>query len=99
MELQNLESDLSLLYNEAKENFKACIQDEDNGFLKDELSISLDEIVVVEKDIKIVFSKRVFDEYVIEICLILLGGSREIGKYTYIMNEKREGIDDSLVFY
>jgi len=99
MNFNNIESDLSSLYNKSRESFDECIRNNDNEFLKDELSMSLDDIVIAEKDIKIVFSKRAFEEYIIQVCLVLFEGSKEIGKYTYITNDKKEGVDDNLVFY
>jgi hypothetical protein len=95
----NLESDLSLYYTKAKESLKECIQNEENEFLRDELSIPFNDILVIEKDIKIVFSKRAFVEYKIEVCLLLFEGNKEVGKYIYIENDKKEGVDDSLVLY
>ncbi|MCS3557624.1 MULTISPECIES: hypothetical protein [unclassified Sphingobacterium] len=99
MEFLNSDSHLSLLYRKAKESFEWCIQSDENEFLKDELSMSFDDIVLIEKDIKIVFSKRVFEEYNIEVCLLLSAGNIEVGKYLYIENDKNEGIDDSLILY
>ncbi len=99
MRFENIESDASLFYNKAKESFADCIQNKDNAFLRDEVNIPLEDIVVTEKDIKIVFQKRVFDEYIIEVRLLLLEDSRSIGEYVYTENDKREWIDDSLVFY
>ncbi len=95
----NIESDLLLYYSKAIESFQECIRDKDNEFLKEELSISLDDIRVTEKELKIIFTERTFDVYLIEVSLQLLSGSKEIGKYSYILNEKKEGVDDSLVFY
>ncbi|MCW2264011.1 MULTISPECIES: hypothetical protein [Sphingobacterium] len=81
MEFLNSDSHLSLLYRKAKESFEWCIQSDENEFLKDELSMSFNDIVLIEKDIKIVFSKRVFEEYNIEVCLLLSAGNIEVGKY------------------
>ena len=99
MEFTNTESHLSLLYHKAKESFEWCIQNDGNEFLKDELSVPFEDIVLIEKDIKIVFSKRVFEEYTIEVCLLLYAGNNEVGRYLYIENDKNEVIDDSLVLY
>jgi hypothetical protein len=95
----NVESDLSIYYTKAKENFKKCIQNGENEFLKDEIHVSFNAILAIEKDIKIVFSKRAFEEYKIEVCLLLFEGNKEVGKYIYIENDKKEAIDDNLVFY
>lgn len=35
--------------------YKECINNEDNKFLKDEIGMFLYEIVIIEKEIKIVF--------------------------------------------
>lgn len=91
----NVESDLSIYYTKAKENFKKCIQNEENEFLKDEIHVSFNAILAIEKDIKIVFSKRAFEEYKIEVCLLLFEGNKEVGKYIYIENDKKEAIDDN----
>lgn len=99
MEFINTESHLSLLYHKAKESFEWCIKSDENEFLKDELGIPIDDIVLIEKDIKIVFSKRVFEEYNIEVCLLLYAGNNEVGRYLYIENDNNEAIDDTLVLY
>lgn len=90
---------LLLLYNRAKHKLEECIKDEENEFLIDELNLALQEIVIVEKDIKIVFYQRDFEQYLFEVNLVLLDGQKEIGRYLYFENEKHEAIDDSLVFY
>lgn len=89
---------LSLLYDKAKDSFKKCIRHEDNEFLKDEVNIPLEDIVMIEKDVKIVFDKRCFDQYSLETTLLLSDGNEEIGKYIYIENDKKEFIDDFLIF-
>lgn len=99
MTFENMHIDLSLLYNRAKKKFEACINSGDNKFLQDEVSIPLNNIIIIEKNIKIVFSKRVFEQYLIEVSLMLFEGDKEIGKYIYIESDKSEAIDDSLVFY
>lgn len=99
MEFINTESHIALLYHKAKESFERCIRNDENEFLKDELGMSFNDIELIEKDIKIVFSKRVFEDYSIEVCLLLSAGNNEVGRYLYIENDKNEAIDDSLVLY
>jgi hypothetical protein len=99
MKFENIESDLSVLYKKARKSFEECIGNKDNEFLKSEVNIPLSHIVVVEKEINIVLPKMAFGEYTLEVCLLLFEGSKEIGKYSYIENDKKEMIDDSLVFY
>jgi hypothetical protein len=100
MKSYNINFNLSLaLYIKAKESFERCIQNNDNKFLEDEIDVPLNDIIVIEKNIKIVFFKTDLDEYTIEICLGLFSGNEEIGKYTSILNEKYDEIDNFLVFY
>lgn len=99
MKYDNIAQDLSLLYTKAKESFNECIQNKDNEFLRNEINIPLDNIIVIENEIKIVFSKRRFEQYKFEVRLLLFDGSIEIGKYLYIKTSNEEEVDDSLVFY
>lgn len=96
---ERLMSYLPLLYDKAKDGFKKCIRNEDNECLKDEVNIPLEDIVMIEKNVKIVFDKRSFDQYSLEATLLLSDGNEEIGKYIYIENENYEVIDDFLIFY
>ncbi len=52
MKIKIIESGLSLFYDKAKKNFEECIQDMDNKFLEGEVTVSLEGIVIVEKEIK-----------------------------------------------
>jgi hypothetical protein len=99
MKLKILLPKLSLLYENAKKSFNECILNKDNDFLRDEINIPIEDIILIEKDIKFVFSQKFFDRYIIEVCLLLFAENKEIGKYLYFENENNEGIDDSLVFY
>ena len=99
MKITSIQQDLSLLYNRAKKKFEDCIGNEDNEFLKVEVGIPLDDIIIIEKDIKIVFSKRDFEYYLFEVSLMLFDKNKEIGKYLYIENQSENAIDDSLIFY
>ena len=99
MKYDNIAQDFSLLYIKAKESFNECIRNKDNEFLKAEINMPLDDIIVIENDIKIVFSKRRFEQYKFEVSLLLFDGSEETGKYLYIENSNEEDVDDSLIFY
>ena len=99
MNFDNLKPDLSLLYIKAKKQFEKCICDKDNEFLRDEVNIPLENIIIIEKSIKIVFSQRAFQQYLFEVNLVLLDGEREIGRFLYVESRRGEAIDDSLVFY
>jgi hypothetical protein len=93
------EQEFKSLYNRAKKNYDKCIGLEENAFLKEEVKIPLKFISVDESDIKIVFSHKSTDTFLVEVCLTLSANNRIIGKYVYIENEKGIPIDDSLVFY
>ncbi|MBK5722310.1 hypothetical protein JGH11_15655 [Dysgonomonas sp. Marseille-P4677] len=99
MKFESLAPDLSLLYIKAKRSFKECISNKDNEFLKDEINIPLEDIIVIEENIKIIFTQKGFNHYLIEVSLLLFDTNKEIGKYIYSENEKQEDIEDSLVFY
>lgn len=99
MEFEVLIPYLLVLYDKAKDSFKECIYNKDNQFLKNEVDIPLENIITIEKDVKIVFSKKVFNHYLFEVTLLLFDENKEIGKYLYFENEKKEVIDDSLIFY
>ncbi len=99
MEFENIDKKLSLLYNKAINEFKICISDEENDFLKSEVNLPVESIKIVEKDIKIVFSRKVFERYKFEVSLLLFEGDKEIGKYMYIEDDRGNGMDDSLIFY
>jgi hypothetical protein len=99
MKIENIEQKLSLLYGKAIKEFKICINDEENNFLKDEVNIPLENIKIIEKDVRIVFTKRVSEQYLFEVSLLLFEGDEEIGKYVYVESEKGEEINDSLAFY
>ena len=98
MGLKDIVQTLSL-YDTAKAKFRQCISDEENQFLKGEVGIPLENILIIESEIKIVFSQRITEHFLIEISLLLFDGNKKIGKYLYIENEKGEAVDDALVFH
>jgi hypothetical protein len=91
--------DLELLYSKAKENYIICINHTENEFLKKEVNVSLNSVLLRETDIKIVFSQEIADMYQLEVCLTIYADNQAIGKYVYIENKRGEAIEDSLVFY
>jgi hypothetical protein len=98
MDLKDIAQILSL-YDTAKAKLRQCISDEENQFLKGEVGIPLENILIIESEIKIVFSQRITEHFLIEISLLLFDGNKKIGKYLYIENEKGEAVDDALVFH
>lgn len=87
------------LYLKAKLSFNKCILNPDNDYLKDEIDVQMDEIILVEDFIRVQFFKYDVDKFVIEVKLVLISkDSRVIGRYFYYEDEKKIPLDDSLVF-
>lgn len=99
MKFSIVESDLNLLYIKARNSYEKCIHNEGNAFLKDEVNIPLNEVIIIEKCIKIVFFEKAFNEHLFEVNLLLYEKDKEIGKYLYMVNERGDEVDDSLIFY
>lgn len=93
------EQDLVWLYNKAKQKYKDCINNKDNNFLESEINVPLESVSLIEKEIKIVFSRHVFNNMFFHVSLALFAAEREIGLYIYIENQDGSEMDDSLVFY
>ncbi|SEW40134.1 hypothetical protein SAMN05428988_5232 [Chitinophaga sp. YR573] len=92
--------EFTLLYTKAKEKYNNCINDEDNAFLEEEVSVPLKTIELKESSIKVVFSLEDTERYLLEITITLWDRSNQlIGKYEYIQDDEGNGVDDSLVFY
>ena len=75
------QQDLAFLYEKAKQKYAECINNKENQFLKDEVGYPLESILVIEKDIKIVFTQNISDKYLLELNLELYVGGKEIGRY------------------
>ncbi|MDY0907113.1 hypothetical protein [Pedobacter sp. CFBP9032] len=87
------------LYLKAKLSFNECILNPDNDYLKDEIDIQIDEIILVEDFIRFQFFKCNIDKFVIEVKLQLISqDNRLIGRYLYYEDEKNTPLDDSLIF-
>lgn len=97
--IHEFNQEIFLFYAKAKESLYRCFESKENEFLRLELGFPIEEMIVIEKDIKIVFCKRDFEHYVVEAKLLLYKGTNEIGKYTYLENNKNEIQDDFLVIY
>jgi hypothetical protein len=98
MQILNKEN-LEQMYSKAKIAFKRCIEDEENEFLKNEINIPTNSIVMKEEFIKIKYIKIDTENYVIETKIQLVSQADDvIGSYIYYENEKGIAIDDSLIF-
>lgn len=99
MILKSNKEELIMLYDNAYVAFKSCIANENNQFLKDELSVSIDSIIVKRHFISIQFNEIDIDNYTIETRLTLnTDTGEELGYYSTIVNSNFEQIDDYLVF-
>jgi hypothetical protein len=87
------------LYLKAKKSFNACILNPDNDYLKDEINIPINEIILVEEFIRIQFFKYDIEKFVVEVKLKLISHDDHIiGSYLYWEDEKNTPLDDSLIF-
>ncbi|ETZ22307.1 hypothetical protein [Pedobacter sp. V48] len=90
---------LKNLYSKAKLAFNKCILNPDNGYLKDENNIPINDIILMEDFVCVKFLKYEIDTFVIEVKLQLISpDKRLIGKYFYYENETGAPVDDSLIF-
>ncbi len=90
---------LDFQYSKAQAAFVECITNNDNGFLNDEIDISVSEITTKNESVKIQFSGSDKNRYIVETRLLMFTPSDEkIGYYCYHENEIEEVIDDYLVF-
>lgn len=92
--------ELSILYNKAKENYLLCVNNKDNSFLQKEISLRLEDIKIINSNIKIVFSNEISNEYLIEVSLSLWENSVKcLGNYVSVQDVDGNLIDDRLVFF
>lgn len=99
MKIEINKNDLSLLFARAKKGFEGCIKEKDNHFLQDEISIPLDDILLLEDEIKIVFKPNITHEYLIYVNLLLCENDTMIGRYKLLIHSEEGEIDDFLTFY
>ena len=93
-------TELKLLYDKAIRNYHDCLIKVDNAFLRDELSIPLESIILKFSNIKIVFSQTDIENYVFETTISLWDyNDKYIGKYVYIEDGNGNEVDDKLVFF
>lgn len=87
------------LYLKAKFSFNECILNPENDYLKNEINIQMDEIILVEDFIRVQFFKDEMDEFIIEVKLLLTSRNDHLlGRYFYYEDEKGTPLNDSLVF-
>jgi hypothetical protein len=99
MELKITKELLKSLYKNANYRLGLCFDNSENTFLFQELNIPKRDLVIVEKNVKLVFDKVDSRRYIFQICLILQHKLNDVGKYVYYENEKGVAIDDKLVFF
>lgn len=99
MKIDINKNDLSLLFVRAKKGFEGCIKEKDNHFLQDEISIPLDDILLLEDEINIVFKPNITHEYLIYVNLLLCENNTMIGRYKLLIHSEEGEIDDFLTFY
>jgi|GEM_PF-6059501 len=90
---------LKNLYSKARLAFNKCILNPDNDYLKDEINIQINDIILMDDFVRVKFFKHEIDTFVIEVKLQLISpDKRLIGKYFYYEDETGAPVDDSLIF-
>lgn len=88
------------LYLKAKHSYYKCVLDPDNDFLKDEIKVPIEEIILKEDSIRLQFFASDTDKFIVEVKLTLFSlAAHPIGYYTYYEDQSRTQTDDSLIFY
>ena len=92
--------DLELKYLRAMAAFKKCIFDDENKFLEDEITVSLESIIPKEEFVCIKLSGFDKDTFQIETTILLLSSHGEkLGRYTLVEDQSGSVVDDFLVFH
>lgn len=99
MKVEINESDFSMFYNKAREGFNKCINTKGNEYLQEEIGVPFESVTLVDASVKVVFSQRSTEKYIIEICIALHVSNMIVGKYIYYEDDKGNTVDDSLVFF
>ncbi|MCC8410339.1 hypothetical protein LJ707_15465 [Mucilaginibacter sp. UR6-1] len=93
------EGEIGSIYNKAIKSYKACIYNDENSYLRDEVSIPLELIELKRDNISIRFYEQETETYNLEVNLKLYDLSKnEIGKYVYIQDEAGDFVDEFLIF-
>lgn len=91
--------ELGELYEKATESYHRCVNNPENTFLQDEISIPIDEIQLKRTKVKAVFTENTPEVYSWEVEIVLWDENAMIGRYTYIEDDMGNEIDNGLVFY
>lgn len=93
------EIDLNLRYSKARIFFREMMANEENTYLIEEIGVPLDSIIIQDDFVRITFSSRDIQKYVIETKIKLFSSNnKELGWYSYLEDETTDIIDDTLVF-
>ena len=91
--------ELTHIYLRAKTSFIQCITNEENRFLRDEVEVPLESLILKEDYIIVKYQELNISKYHIEAKLnIVTDGGGVLGRYHYYENEQGEQFDDVLVF-
>lgn len=83
------------LYEKARKSLFTCIHDEENEFLREEVGVPWESVVVIDGEVKVTF----FETRTVIVYLQLYVAGEQIGEYTYCEDEKGVPQDDSFVLY
>lgn len=99
MMLQLQPQEFDLLYDKAKTDYLACINDPENAHLQAEVPFPLRDIAIREHNVKIVFLAGGAGVDQLEVHLGLYADGKWMGNYVSILNATGEVIDTNLGFH
>lgn len=99
MIIQVSNEDMRVLYDIATSHFKSLMRSKENNLVALEMGITLNSIEIRESYVRISFLKKTFQSYTVDICVLLIYEGEEIGKYTLVLDNQNNAVDDALVIY
>jgi len=92
--------DLEYCFLKCKVSYQACINISENKYLRDDIEVPINELVLQDDSVKIFIDSKVYGESIIAVRINLFSSelNKSIGYYRYIENIAGEPIDDFLAF-
>ena len=91
--------DFEQLYLRCVASYQACIQDPDNSFLQDEVTVPINELVIKDDCVRIVMPAMDAENYHIETEITLYVDDDWFGYYRLVTDKHGDVIDDVLHFH
>lgn len=93
--------DQEYYYLKCKTAFQDCISNKENDFLKEEIETPINDLVLHNDQITLLFKSENNDDFIIDIKIKLINSdlNKQIGYYKYQENMEGEYLDEFLVFF